>query len=205
MNVVSVSLYGPDPKYVVGAVKNADLVKRFYPGWEYWVYTEQGHAAIGELICAGAKVWQMPPSVGHEGMFWRFLAIDEPGVERMIVRDADSRVNAREAAAVSEWIAEGTDFHVMRDHPDHAHWPILGGMWGCAGGAIRSMWNDVCEWPKRTAKLDDMRFLGERIWPLALKSMTHHSSVPTPHPNAKPFPPHESVQGFCGEIIGANA
>ncbi len=40
-----------------------------------------------------------------------------------IVRDADSRLNVREKAAVDAWIASGRPFHVMRDHaasPPHA-------------------------------------------------------------------------------------
>jgi hypothetical protein len=33
-------------------------------------------------------------------MFWRFLVADDPTVDRYIVRDSDSRLNAREALYV---------------------------------------------------------------------------------------------------------
>ena len=46
------------------------------------------------------------------------------------VRDLDSRLTGREAAAVTDWL-ENTDrpFHIMRDNPNHGT-EILGGMWG---------------------------------------------------------------------------
>src|SRR5690606_19151093 len=34
MNVISMSLYGREPKYVTGALENAALAPRIYPGWE---------------------------------------------------------------------------------------------------------------------------------------------------------------------------
>ena len=66
----------------------------------------------------------------------------------VLVRDLDSRLSAREATAVADWLND-TQFavHVMRsiltiswsriqiivfllrDHPSHS-WPMLGGMWG---------------------------------------------------------------------------
>jgi hypothetical protein len=36
-------------------------------------------------------------------------------VDRFIVRDADSRLNSREKAAVDAWIASGATFPIMRD------------------------------------------------------------------------------------------
>ncbi|CAM9970164.1 unnamed protein product, partial [Discosporangium mesarthrocarpum] len=34
-------------------------------------------------------------AVPTPGMFWRFLPADDPTVDRFIVRDVDSRLNAR--------------------------------------------------------------------------------------------------------------
>ena len=47
-----------------------------------------------------------------------------------LTRDLDSRLNAREAAAVDEWLTK-TDyaFHFMRDNPAHSI-EILGSAWG---------------------------------------------------------------------------
>ena len=52
---------------------------------------------------------------------------DDPSVARFLIRDADSRLNLRENAAVHEWIESGYSFHIMRDHTAHFV-PINGGM-----------------------------------------------------------------------------
>ena len=63
------------------------------------------------------------------GMLWRFLPLVDPQVSVMVSRDLDSRLTAREQAAVEEWLNTGLAFHVMRDNPQHGT-EILGGMWG---------------------------------------------------------------------------
>ena len=69
------------------------------------------------------------------GMFWRFLVADDASVERFIVRDSDSRLNAREAHAVAEWMKSGKKVHTIRDHPNHDR-PLNGGLWGGVRGCI---------------------------------------------------------------------
>ena len=39
MKVVSYSLWGDNPKYTIGAIRNAELVKSLYPGWKARFYT----------------------------------------------------------------------------------------------------------------------------------------------------------------------
>ena len=36
--VISFSLWGDNPTYTIGAIKNADLALRFYPEFECWFY-----------------------------------------------------------------------------------------------------------------------------------------------------------------------
>ena len=50
-------------------------------------------------------------------MFWRFLASERPDCERVVFRDADSRISKGEKLAVDEWVNNDTVLHVMRDHP----------------------------------------------------------------------------------------
>ena len=63
------------------------------------------------------------------GMLWRFLPLVDPQVSVMVSRDLDSRLTAREQAAVEDWLETGLSFHVMRDHISHSK-EILAGMWG---------------------------------------------------------------------------
>ena len=69
------------------------------------------------------------------GMFWRFMVADDPSVDRFIVRDTDSRLNARDRFAVEEWVRSNVSTHSIRDHPGH-NYPLSGGLWGSTRGAI---------------------------------------------------------------------
>ena len=62
-------------------------------------------------------------------MNWRYIPMMDEQVDRMIARDADSEINSREAAAVSEWLESGFTFHVIRDHQSHKR-AIMGGKLG---------------------------------------------------------------------------
>lgn len=37
----------------------------------------------------------------------------------MVSRDLDSKISARETAAVDEWLQSKKSFHIMRDNPQH--------------------------------------------------------------------------------------
>ena len=60
-------------------------------------------------------------------MTWRFLPLLDPLVDRMLCRDLDSLVTAREVAAVNQWLDSKSTFHWMHDHPLHCASAFLGG------------------------------------------------------------------------------
>ena len=54
----------------------------------------------------------------------------KPKVDVYVSRDLDSRSNARESAAVTEWRDQSNlAIHAMRDHPNHGI-GLMGGSWG---------------------------------------------------------------------------
>lgn len=129
--IISFSVYGKDPKYSKAILKNIELQPKIYPGWACRIYLDNSvpEDIIKEIRNTGSEVITMPRAIGHLGMFWRFEPLKDTSIERFIVRDADSRLNEREAAAVQEWIDSGKEFHIMRDHEQHGAF-ICGGMWG---------------------------------------------------------------------------
>jgi hypothetical protein len=135
--IISFSLWGNNPKYTVGAVKNANLAGKFYPGWvcRFYCATDVPIDIIRELkktsevvICDDRPDWRFTTK--------RFLPMSEDDVERVIFRDTDSRFSDREVAAVNEWIESDEILHVMKDHPFHGGFPILAGMFGIKGGFV---------------------------------------------------------------------
>jgi hypothetical protein len=137
--IISFSLYGSLPLYTDGAITNAELAPHLYPGWTVRFYVDETTPAdvVSALRTRQAEILRVAaPRLGPMyGRYWRFWVAAEPDIERFIVRDADSRLNTREAAAVDDWIKSGKSFHVMRDCAAHRK-RMLGGMWGATGNTL---------------------------------------------------------------------
>ena len=134
MNIISFSLWGSDPKYTVGAIKNAELAKHFYEDWQcfFYVGSDVPHETVDHLEkFENVTVIKVDETNDWSGMLWRFFAIDVEDAEHVIFRDTDSRLSTREKMAVDEWMSSPEDYfiHGMRDHPEHTE-KIMGGMWG---------------------------------------------------------------------------
>lgn len=195
--IISFSVFGSKPMYLRGAVRNAELAPTIYPGWTARFYCERGLPILGELRALGAEVVEMPPEPGVSGAFWRFLAAAEPNVERVIFRDADSRLNVREKAAVDAWVESGRAGHIMRDHPQHTGCPVLAGMWGVLGGRLYGIAADIALWPRKAIKGDDQAFLAAVVYPRVGDWLAHGV-------DGSVWPPHSPYSGFVGEVCGEN-
>ncbi len=128
--IIAYSLWGDSPFYNVGAIKNAELVSKFYPGWISRFYI--GKSVPEEIVIRlqeteNTELIGVNQSNDWTGMFWRFFAIDDSDV--VLFRDADSRISRREVLATNEFLSSDKILHIMRDHPEHSE-RIMGGMWG---------------------------------------------------------------------------
>jgi hypothetical protein len=187
MRVVSYSLWGDNPKYNVGALRNAELVSELYPGWQarFYVGTNTSSETVSGLIDRGAHVIDMKKPGDWTGMFWRFEAASDPDVDVMISRDCDSRITAREVAAVKSWLSSSAMFHIMRDHPHHAT-QILGGMWGARAPILNDMTDLIQKYAKGDFWQVDQNFLREVVYQrVAQFSIVHDEffqKIPFPTP-----------------------
>lgn len=97
--VISFGLYGSKPKYTHGAIRNAELAKVYFPGWvcRYYVTSDVPAVILSNLTALGAEIRSIPSGMGYtSGMFWRFMVAGDPTIDRYIIRDTDSRLNARD-------------------------------------------------------------------------------------------------------------
>lgn len=183
--------------YLMGIVRNAYLLQDIYPEWVMVVFCDPAVSkdTINALEKHGAEVRIT------EGcsMFHRFLINDDPKVERYLIRDADSRLNQREAGAVAEWIDSGRSFHVIRDHPHHPQ-PIMGGLWGGVTGKINVANLLAGINIKDRTYMADMRFLAQRVWPAIKNDCLQHDLVTwRQYPGSKHFKASFDDPRFCGE------
>lgn len=189
--VISMGLYGSKPKYTDGAIRNVELARVYFPHWvcRFYVTTDVPETVLQRLGDMGAEIVKIPKDQGYiSGMFWRFLVASDERVDRYIVRDVDSRPNARDRMAVEEWIQSSYPVHIIRDHVNHCI-PMNGGMWGGVKGILSSMKEKVEQWEERDAYMDDLRFLEKAVWPdIENQQISHDSYCCDRFKNTKPFP-----------------
>jgi len=214
MKSIAFSLFGSDPLYVVGALRNAELVETIFPGWSAVFYVPSGYdpEIRKQLTDRGAIVREGDPAIAN-GTFWRFVIADDPQVERFLIRDTDSRLIPRDARAVQAWVDSGLPFHAERDHPSHT-FPLGGGLWGGTTGLLPNMRSMVLEsglatvpFNRETLYGNDQQFLARYVWPQVYgRCLEHDSCTRNIYPTSLPFPDgcQFGDNRFVGEIVDAN-
>lgn len=131
MKVVSFCIYGSNEKYCRGLLENIEIITDKLPDFHIFIYV--GDNVPKEWIDKYNKSDKVKliytNRIGHDNMINRFLAIDEPNVDLMIVRDADSRIHDRDLWCIYHFIHSGFAAHTIRDHQFHVT-QIMGGLWG---------------------------------------------------------------------------
>jgi len=205
--VISFSLWGNNPTYNIGAIRNAEDAITVYPDFECWFYIHKDsvpNETIEKLMSlSNTKIILKTGDINIiKPMMWRFESIDDPEVEIMMSRDTDTRFTQREKLAVNEWISRNTLFHIMRDHPHHK-FCILGGMFGTRKLPHISSWIDTMNLYKQTGNRDyDQNFLRDYIYPLIKDNCTIHASFHKIENNAINFPiKYCNNYRFVGEYV----
>jgi len=201
--IISFCLWGDDPKYCVGAVRNAELAQDIYPDWtcRFYLGACVPQDIVAQLIQYDNVEIILSNQPGNwKAMFWRFEPAYEESVDIMISRDTDSRLNLREKAAVDEWLVSDKDFHIMRDHPWHGT-PILGGLWGIKNGAVPNF-RELLEARTKEDQYDtDQAFLREEIYPIIANNVMIHADFHRYESHAKVFPTPRKDLEFVGEVF----
>lgn len=206
--VISFSVFGSNPKYCIGMLRNLELSTKVFPGWFVYIYYND---TVSDIYLEQYKKFNNVTLIDMSnkkvpGMFWRFLPFE--GVERFICRDSDSRLIDRDKAAVDEWIKDDTDIHIMRDHGHH-NYKILGGMWGLKPkeNLLTLIDNYLLDKNKNLfERMIDMDFLRDVIYPKYVGNSTIHISLNENRMenHCKSFPKKMENYEFIGEIYEAD-
>lgn len=207
-NVIAYSLWGDHPMYWIGALKNIDLAKKYFPGWicRFYIDSSCSTDLIESIKGENVEVVLVESKDSFHGMFWRFWAVEDPEVDVFLSRDCDSRFTDREVAAINEWLQSDKDFHIMRDHPYHTV-PILGGMWGCRRGILRDVnfSKSIEQWDQFHRKGIDQDYLGRIIYPFVKdKAMEHSEFGLNFGGEIRPFPTKRENYEYVGDIFDEN-
>jgi tetratricopeptide (TPR) repeat protein len=189
--IIAFTLWGANPRYLRGALHNASVAPRVYPGWicRFWIDQSVPVDLTDALRSCGAEIVACDASEPpHLRLCRRFLVSDDGQAGYFIVRDCDSLVSMREAAAVDEWLASGKSFHVMRDWWTHTD-TMLAGMWGGIAGVLPPMSELVESYTSghvMTANWDQW-LLRDRVWGLIRNECLVHDRF-YQATDARPFP-----------------
>ena len=198
-NLVVFSLYNSVVKMNVGAIRNAQDVPFVYPGFRARFYIDHSvnPAVVQQLRKHGAEVIAVNPTSvlfnASGRMMWRFMAIDDPSADVVLLRDVDSRISLREVAAVNQWLLSKKSLHIMRDHPAHVM-PIMGGMWGVRAPAFQAKLNITAAAlrmmtlrPEGNYNLDQ-EMLAQVVWPVFQIDSVQHDAFHCERLGGSPFP-----------------
>lgn len=200
--VISYSLWGANPKYTIGAIRNAELANAIYPGWEsmFFVAESVDSKVVEDLLeIPNTEVVIKQQKDSWANMFWRFSTCYDDQIKISIFRDTDSRLSYREKYAVEEWIKSDKTFHIMRDHPFHK-FHILGGMWGYKNNNkydIKALLNNF---KPKDHYGTDYQFLGSKLYPLIEDDKIVHDEFF----EKKPFPFPRQGNEFVGDVFDEN-
>lgn len=211
-------------KYVIGAVKNAEIKNDYFPDWEMRLYCDNDLQLddIKKLENLGVNVVNIEqqndniyyPRYSNAntvyGMFWRFVPASDKNVDYFVSRDCDSRFSDREVCAVNEWIESDKPFHIIRDHPGGHGWVINGGMWGCKGGFIENIDQSIKVFLHTSShaheQAADQKFLEQCIYPVVKDYALVHDEYFNYDENAIPIKRDRKLDNFSfiGEPFDEN-
>ena len=208
-NVISYSLWGNEPRYLVPLRENATILAHLFPAWTMRVHHDASvdHSYIADLRRRGVQTRQMilpPGQPGHRRLLWRFEAISDPAVKRFLIRDADSLLSVKERVAVDAWTQSRCFFHAMRDWYTHTDL-LLAGMWGGVGNILPSPSELFRLWSAWRVENDhiDQDILSDTVWPTIRRATLIHDSIFHGTLGGVPFPPFGHLP--AGHHIGQNA
>lgn len=203
--IISFCLWGRNPKYTIGAIKNAQLAKTIFPDWKCRFYVGQSvpWSVITSLHEHNAEVVHMPEAGDWKGMFWRFLPANDPHIDVFISRDTDSRLDWSEKTVIDQWLSSSYSVLALGQHPWHTV-PLMGGGWGMKKNAVPNFTDLLSQWNREDRYQTDQEFLNSAVWPLVQKNtlMYHICNYGWSPGLLKPWPPvKRSNVMFFGQVF----
>jgi hypothetical protein len=157
--IISYSLWGENPKYLTGAIRNIQLAKIWFPEWKVRIYVSDKTSFT--YSSDNLDVIYRTETQSQEGCFWRFESCDSDDI--VIIRDLDDRLSERHKFVVDEWLDSDKNIHIIRDHPNHVY-PIMAGLWGCRGGILKDVSKQISKWKNKDYYTTDQDFLGQLLY-----------------------------------------
>ena len=168
--IIAISVWGDNPRYSVGAIRNAELGRKFFPEWNIFIYY---NSSVQSKYIEELKAFENVRLINCDELaevspyFWRFFCLFEREDNIVLIRDADSRLSLREKWCVDKWLISNENYSIIRDHVRHYDFPILAGMWGRKGKLPEELFVKMLEYAKKTYYTVDQEYLKNCVWEYA--------------------------------------
>ena len=177
-NIISFSLWGNNPLYTKGAILNSQFIPVIYPYWtaRFYCADNTDKEIIQALKKNNAQVILVSQSNEiYKALFWRYLVLDDPSVERYMIRDIDSLPTCQERTAIDQWIESKELFHIIRDHYSHCT-VINAGLFAGIQGALSGFqeMSNLFYFYAQKERTVDQRFLQFFVWPIIKNECLTH-------------------------------
>lgn len=203
-------IWGNEPLFLIGLIENIKLSKIIYPDWKVRVYYNNipDHFLI-RLKKFNIELLSEKVNDKIKYQIWRILPLFDKRVDIFICRDADSRLNYREKAAVDDWLESEKPLHIMRDHPTGHKTLILAGMCGFNNPIIKKTLklkdSNLIHQLKLNDSDTDQEFLRKTIFPFfSMNHLAHDKYGHFDYGCERDFPPvdisKKSISNFVGEV-----
>lgn len=231
--IISMSLYGNSSRYIWGVIRNAQLIPLYFAEWTLRVYIAADPSPsdlavppkiIKKLERLGVQIAKVSTKNTTSPRNWRLLVAKDKHVDYFLVRDADTRLSEREAAAIREWLSVAEQYgfvvHCIRDHPNHVDQAIVDGLWGGRPGLLHqllrqdvtqimdSVLSNIAPSVNRPPYVIG-NFLNEILWPVVRDSALCHDSVSpcdrwTTSTFRRPYPSMRYGEEYVGQKFNAH-
>lgn len=179
-NIIAFSLSGADPRQCETAVLNASLASQIYPNWTCRFYVDETVPAhvFDRLSQHSVQLFHCELDTGIPAIFRHFAVASDKEVQAFLLRDVDSLLSYKEAAAVEAWIDSKQFFHIMRDFYEHTEL-VLPSMWGGYTGAFENIEDTMRAFfaQNGVSRLSLLGFLREYIFPTIAQSLMTHDDL----------------------------
>ena len=176
--VISYSLYGDQLRFSIGAIKNAQLAQRFFPGFTvryYYGRSVPKWVLSTLLVFENVELIKVDDNEDSIARTWRFMACCDPDVDVVLSRDVDARLSLREAEAHQEFIDSDFGFHIIRDHPAGHNYAISAGMFAMKNAKYRELMSSkLFDYNFFDEYMADQNFLKQEIYPGVAKDCLVH-------------------------------
>jgi hypothetical protein len=202
--IISMSLWGNNPRYSIGAIRNAALAKKYFPEWRVRIYHDD-LVNVDHLVTlsdySNVDLINFSENKDIAPCFWRFLAAFESDDNIVLSRDTDSRLSQREKECVEKWLTVAEKYSIIRDHVRHYDFPMLAGMWGYKGKLSAEFLDKLLMYAKRNFYTIDQIYLHDVVWKEAQNDSLIFGLSEDPKFNASRF---EILPNFIGQGYDEN-